>query len=290
MSDNQNIVPRKRRSKITTETRQLVVFKYNQGLSVSRISFDLDLPRSKIHEIIQLFCTGSRILAKKEAGIIVVNLLKKIKSILEGWWTTAHFLTLRAIVEQLYSENQIRVDNNIIARCLSEFHYTLKELVSVPDRRNSADTIEKGFLYAEDITQLLFEIGDKNLIFLDEVSFCVVSRTKRDRSVAGTSPFINVPDIKSQNISVIAAANKYGMIPCHINNKPVTGEDFKTYLLHLKIKLHESDIDNPVYLLDNARIYHYKGLVKVLNSEGIVLKYLSPYSPMLNIIENCFSK
>ena len=99
-----------------------------------------------------------------------------------------------------------------------------------------------------------------------------------------------MPAIKSQNISVIAAANKYGMIDCHINNNPVTRENFKAYLLNLKIKLLESGIENPVYVLDNARIHHYRGLVEVLNSEEIVLKYLPPYSPMLNIIENCFSK
>ncbi|KAF7685543.1 hypothetical protein CDIK_3708 [Cucumispora dikerogammari] len=80
------------------------------------------------------------------------------------------------------------------------------------------------------------------------------------------------------------------MIDCYINNNPVTGETFKAYLLNLKIKLLESEIENPVYVLDNARIYHYRGFVEVLNSEGIVLKYSLLYSPMLNIIENCFSK
>ncbi|KAF7696428.1 hypothetical protein CDIK_1893, partial [Cucumispora dikerogammari] len=290
MSDNQNHEPRKRKSKISTETRQLVIFKYNQGLSASRISSDLGLPRSTIHEIIKLFHTEGRILTKKRGGDYRTKLSEENKLYIRGLVDNDPTLTLRAIVEQLFSEKNIRVDDNTVARCLSGFHYTLKQLISIPDRRNSTDTIEKRFLYAEDITQLLFEIEDKNLIFLDEVGFCVVSRTKRGRSVSGTSPVINVPAIKSRNISVIAAANKYGMIDCHINNNPVTGENFKAYLLNLKIKLLESGIENPVYVLDNARIHHYRGLVEVLNSEGIVLKYLPPYSPMLNIIENCFSK
>ncbi|KAF7685268.1 hypothetical protein CDIK_3983 [Cucumispora dikerogammari] len=81
MSDNQNILPRLRRSELTAETRQLDVFKYNQGLSVPRIFSNQGLLRSTIYEIIQLFCTRSRILTKKATGIIVVNFLKKINYI-----------------------------------------------------------------------------------------------------------------------------------------------------------------------------------------------------------------
>ncbi|KAF7702803.1 hypothetical protein CDIK_0346 [Cucumispora dikerogammari] len=290
MSDNQNHELRKRKSKIPTETRQLVIFKYNRSLPASRISSDLGLLRSAIHEIIQLFRTESQILTKKRGENYRTKLSEENKLYNRGLVDNDSTLTLLAIVEQLFSEKHIRVDDSTIARCFSGFHYTLKQLFSIPDRRNSTDTIEKKFFFAEDITQLMFEIEDRNLIFLDEEGFCVVTRTKSERSVLGESPVINVSAIKSRNISAIAASNKYGMIDCHINSNPVTGENFKAHLLNLKIKLLESGIENPVYVFDNARIHHYRGLVEVLNSEGIVLKYLSPYSPMLNIIKNCFSK
>ncbi|KAF7685026.1 hypothetical protein CDIK_4225 [Cucumispora dikerogammari] len=80
------------------------------------------------------------------------------------------------------------------------------------------------------------------------------------------------------------------MINCHINDTHVTGEDFKSYILNLKVQAAVLGLNNPVFILDNARIHHYYGLRDVIVSEGIVLKYLPPYSPMLNIIENCFSK
>jgi hypothetical protein len=115
-------------------------------------------------------------------------------------------------------EKGISVDDNTVDRCLQGFHYTLKQLITIPEGRNSLDTIESRFFYAEEFCQLLFEIEDKNLVFIDEVGFSVVSRSKKKRSVSGTTPILSVTATSSRNVSVIAAANKYGMINCHIND------------------------------------------------------------------------
>ncbi|KAF7694611.1 hypothetical protein CDIK_2109 [Cucumispora dikerogammari] len=80
------------------------------------------------------------------------------------------------------------------------------------------------------------------------------------------------------------------MISCHINDTSDTGEVFKDYILNFKVKAADLGLNNPVFILDNARIHHYSGLRDVLVSEGNIFKYLPSYSLMLNIIENCFSK
>ncbi|KAF7692233.1 hypothetical protein CDIK_2425 [Cucumispora dikerogammari] len=78
------------------------------------------------------------------------------------------------------------------------------------------------------------------------------------------------------------------MINFHINDTPVTGDDFKSYTLNFKAA--DLSLNNPVFILDNARIHHYSDLRDVLVSENIILKYLPPNFSMLNIIEKCFSK
>ena len=281
---------RSRRSKIQAETRQAVVFKYNQGLSVPQISREVSLPRLTVNEIIKLFTREGRILPKKRGGNRRTILSLEDKSYIRELVDANPALTLKDIIEKISRERQVTVDVNTVDRCLKDFHYTLKQLVLVPLRRNTLETIKKRFLYAEEFSQLLCEVEDKNLIFIDEVGFSVVSRTKRGRSLSGTAPILITPATRSINISVLAAAHKYGMLDCHINDTPVTGEDFKRYILNLKVKAAELGLNTPVFILDNARIHHYSGLRDVLVSEGIVLKYLPPYSPMLNIIENCFSK
>jgi hypothetical protein len=76
-SNNNNI--RSIRPKIPTETRQTVIFKHFQGLSVTQISSDLYLPRPTIYGIIKMFSVEGRILTKKkEVGIIGANLMKNL--------------------------------------------------------------------------------------------------------------------------------------------------------------------------------------------------------------------
>ena len=44
-----------------------------------------------------------------------------------------------------------------------------------------------------------------------------------------------------------------------------------------------------MFILDNARIHHYRGLNQIVQQLGLDLRYLPPYSPFLNPIENVFS-
>lgn len=46
---------------------------------------------------------------------------------------------------------------------------------------------------------------------------------------------------------------------------------------------------DPFYIMNNARIHHYRGLAETIERLGLTIKYLPPYSPFLNPIENVFS-
>ncbi|TBT99626.1 putative DDE endonuclease, partial [Hamiltosporidium magnivora] len=45
----------------------------------------------------------------------------------------------------------------------------------------------------------------------------------------------------------------------------------------------------PIVVMDNARIHHYRGLNDDEEIASYRIKYLTPYSPFLNPIENVFS-
>ncbi|ORD96292.1 hypothetical protein HERIO_1775 [Hepatospora eriocheir] len=83
--------------------------------------------------------------------------------------------------------------------------------------------------------------------------------------------------------------NKYGMIFHKVHERAVNGEDFKISLRELKAACTEKGIESPVFIMDNARIHHYKGLMENNELSQYTLKYLPPYSPFLNAIENVFS-
>ncbi|KAG0441588.1 hypothetical protein DMUE_0934 [Dictyocoela muelleri] len=130
----------------------------------------------------------------------------------------------------------------------------------------------------------------KTSFFLDEVGFSVSSRPKRGISFIGTSAYVHVPAVRTRNISVLAAMNKYSMIFNKFYERALSGEDFKNTLLSIKEKCMSLEIQNPIFILDNVSIHHYRGMNNIINEHNITSLFLPPYSPFLNPIENCFSK
>ena len=57
--------------------------------------------------------------------------------------------------------------------------------------------------------------------------------------------------------------NKYGMIYHKIHERAVNGEDFKISLKEINTCCQSQGISNPIFVMDNARIHHYRGLNNV---------------------------
>ena len=67
------------------------------------------------------------------------------------------------------------------------------------------------------------------------------------------------------------------MIYHKIHERAVNGEDFKISFKEINTCCQNQGISNPIFVMDNARIYQYRGLD---NDEEIALyqlKYLPPY-------------
>ena len=139
------------------------------------------------------------------------------------------------------------VSSTTIQRVLQDFHYTMKSIVSVPELRNDERTLNLREEYATKFRHLESTSEHKNFIFLVEVEFSVVSCQRRGRLRQGTSAYVTVSAAKSQNISVIAAMNKYGTIFYKVY-KAVTGEDFKQCFIELKAATVSAGIENPIYI------------------------------------------
>ncbi|TBU13171.1 hypothetical protein CWI38_0512p0060, partial [Hamiltosporidium tvaerminnensis] len=113
---------------------------------------------------------------------------------------------------------------------------------------------------------------DKNVIFLGEVD---KGRNNRDES-----GYLSLTASRCRNITVVVAMNKYGMIYHKIHDNAVNNEDFKLSIKRF-VKI--------IFVIENARIHHYRGLNDDEEIASYRIKYLPPYSPVLNLIENVFS-
>ncbi|XP_029656061.1 uncharacterized protein LOC115229946 [Octopus sinensis] len=106
----------------------------------------------------------------------------------------------------------------------------------------------------------------------------------------GSIPYLVTASVRSRNFSVIASMNKYGMIMKELHNGPINKEFFVNYIVNLKSACIDNGIESPVFIMDNAKIHHYKLLKSKMSELNLEILYLLPYSPFLNPIENVFSK
>jgi transposase len=68
---------------------------------------------------------------------------------------------------------------------------------------------------------------------------------------------------------------------------PMNGEAFLTYIQQVLCpELSPGD----VVICDNLSSHHVKGVEEAIEKRGATLRYLPPYSPDLNPIENAFAK
>lgn len=208
---NANKFPKNRRI-ITPEMRQIIINHSESGLNDASIGQMLSLPRTTVATITKrYFRTGEKI-NKSRGGDRRSKLSTEHKEFLNSTIDNDPTMTLKCLVQKLQDEFQLTVGKSTVHRCIEAFHYTLKNVVPVPEVRNCQTTITKRLDYSTNFNKKVLEVEDKNLIFVDEVGFCVSSRTKRGRSIVGTSPYVPVIATRTRNISVIAAMNKYGMI------------------------------------------------------------------------------
>ncbi|KAF7694654.1 hypothetical protein CDIK_2066 [Cucumispora dikerogammari] len=182
------------------------------------------------------------------------------------------------------------VSISTIDRCILEFYYTLKDITIVSERRNTNSTIATRLEYARKFREIKIEYEDKNVVFINEVEFCYSAITKRGRSVVGTSAYVYVSAVRTRNISVLAAMNKYELLFFKTHDSFLNGETFKTGLIELRDNCLEKNISKLIFILDNARIHHYTHIIISLDEMRIKSLFFLPYSPFLNLIENCFSK
>ena len=140
-----------------------------------------------------------------------------------SWVDQNCLLRISDLIEKVFVNFSIRVSASTIQRVLDGFHYSMKSILAVPERRNDERTLNLMEEYALKFRNLESEQEHKNFVFVDEMRFTVVSRPKRRRSRQGTSPYVTVNAAKSRNIFVVAAMNKYRMIYHKILDKAVTG-------------------------------------------------------------------
>jgi transposase len=177
-----------------------------------------------------------------------------------------------------------------INRILGDFNFSIKRVSIQPEQRNDSLAIERRAQYANHFMEVLSTIPDGNILYLDEVGFCVSMRTRRGRSIRGSPAVITVPSIRTRNISVCACVSKLTTVSYMVSHRPFNTESFVDYMKLLCDKLERDGKTGVKIVADNVAFHKSLAVKSLIESKGHSMLFLPPYSPFLNMIENLFSK
>lgn len=130
-------------------------------------------------------------------------------------------------------------------------------------------------------------LDPRRLIFIDETWAKTNMSRQRGRSLRGTRLIESVPHGHWQTTTVLMGLRAEGPVAPLVVDGAINGEIFRAWVQqHLCPVLRAGD----TVILDNLSAHKVAGVKQAIEAVGAKLKFLPPYSPDLNPIENLFSK
>lgn len=133
----------------------------------------------------------------------------------------------------------------------------------------------------------LSKIDVKNLVFIDETGVNLAMTRRYGRCKGGGRVYDYRPGNQGKNVTLVGALSDEGLmatmtIPGGINTA--------SFLVYLEQILLPQLWRGAIVVMDNLPVHHATLVKSLMNSFGVEVKFLPPYSPDLSPIELCWSK
>lgn len=197
-------------------------------------------------------------------------------------------LTLKQIKSQIMENFHVFISEMTVSTILTKQGFTVKLIRQIPESRNTEETLDQRMVYCWDFVN--HKPMDDHIIYIDETGFNLHVRRHFGRARKGKHACLVVPNNKGSNISVCAAMSCEGLILKDVSFEPYNSVKFEEFMKRLCDYLHFRGLYGCWLVCDNVRFHHSKRVADVVEMNGHTLKFLPPYSPMLNPIEHMFSK
>ena len=176
------------------------------------------------------------------------------------------------------------VSQMTVSRALERVRVTFKRITLIPERRNDPTNMierrEYAFWFLENAINYDF-------YFLDEAGFSWNMRSLYGWAYEGERANLIVGAIKTGNVSLIACVNKSGVVFFEANTHSTNSAVFADFIDRMLKTIKD---EKTFFIMDNVRIHKTAEVRSVFEHHKMPLKFLPPYSPQLNPIENTFAK
>lgn len=131
------------------------------------------------------------------------------------------------------------------------------------------------------------ELDPDRLVFIDETGASTKMARLRGRAPRGERCRASIPHGHWKTTTFTAGLKRDGMIAPMVLDGPMNGAAFLAYVEQVLVKeLKPGDI----VVMDNLPAHKISGVRDAIETAGVRLLYLPPYSPDFNPIEMAFSK
>lgn len=188
-------------------------------------------------------------------------------------------LTLKEMQTNLLVCRNTTLSLCTISNVLDGMLITLKLIRDIPIQRNSERTKHLRSNYA---TWFLEKGQMQRCIFIDECGFNVWTRRSYGRNVRGHQATRVIAKQRGHNLTICLAVGEEGVVKYDLYEGGTTRVRFQSFIDNLSNHLFGQQC---FFIMDNLAAHH-KTLPPI---ENHTMHYLSPYSPFLNPVEECFS-
>jgi transposase len=159
---------------------------------------------------------------------------------------------------------------------------TYKSVTNQNQQRNAEENIAARKVYAE---WFLANQG-LNFVYVDEFGFNLSTQRHYGRARSGQRAIQITPANQGANVSVAMAIQRgRGIIQYTAKEKAFTAATFSDFIAELLASLQFSGETGVCIVMDNCKIHDRDDLPDRIEQADFTMKFLPPYSPMLNPIE-----
>jgi transposase len=131
------------------------------------------------------------------------------------------------------------------------------------------------------------DLDPERLVFIDETWASTNMARTHGRAPRGERLRAAIPHGHWKTTTFVAGLRNTGMVAPMVLDGPINGELFLTYVEQVLVpELRPGDI----VIMDNLGSHKGAGVQAAIEAAGASLRYLPPYSPDFNPIENAFAK
>ena len=133
-------------------------------------------------------------------------------------------------------------------------------------------------------------VEPRRLVFLDECGVLTNLVPRFARSPRGTRAYGRAPFGRWRRLSVLGALGLEGIIAAMSIEAATSEAVFLAYLAHVLLPALREAKPDAVLVMDNLSAHKTKAVRALLDQSGFAYRYLPPYSPELNPIEQAWAK